>query len=201
MRIRTYSHVLLERCGSDGIEVTIDEGSGLQTEFGSDFIVISTAEKGFLNQKIAIKTPGGYSSIPPKHTSIGIISELVVALESHTFDRVFSDDNPLYDFLGCAAAYAKHFPKDLRDYIAEGKKQELGDALVKWNPRYDADLRTTTAVTTIFGGTKVNTLPELVTVSLSHRIRRGSSISEVTNATQWEIAKIMVWSLSLIQEA
>ncbi|KAF3173264.1 hypothetical protein TWF751_005441 [Orbilia oligospora] len=174
---------LLDTYGEDGFSIIIDEGSSMQSEFGSDIMVISTAEKGFLNQEITIKMHGGHSSIPPPHSSIGIISEIVVALESHRFERVFSDDNPLFDFLACSAAHAKDFPKELYDYIIQDDKQALADALVKLNPRFDADLRSTTAVTTICGGTKINALPEYVTLGMNHRIRRGSSISEVTNAT------------------
>ncbi|EGX45748.1 hypothetical protein AOL_s00140g64 [Orbilia oligospora ATCC 24927] len=181
---------LLDTYGEDGFSIIIDEGSSMQSEFGSDIMVISTAEKGFMNQEITIKMRGGHSSIPPPHSSIGIISEIVVALESHRFERVFSDDNPLFDFLACSAAHAKDFPKELYDYIVQDEKQALADALVKLNPRFDADLRSTTAVTTICGGTKINALPEYVTLGMNHRIRRGSSISEVTNATAGLVSSI-----------
>ncbi|KAF3220512.1 hypothetical protein TWF191_007411 [Orbilia oligospora] len=161
---------LLYTYGEDGFSLIIDEGSSMQSEFGSDIMVISTAEKGFMNQEITIKMPGGHSSIPPLHSSIGIMSEIVVALESHPFERVLSDDNPLFDFLACSAAHARDFPKELYDYIVQDDKQALADALVKLNPRFDADLRSTTAVTTICGGTKVNALPEYI---LYRQLRRN----------------------------
>ncbi|KAK6518759.1 hypothetical protein TWF506_005898 [Arthrobotrys conoides] len=180
---RRIGEALLDTYGEDSFSIIIDEGSSMQTEFGSDIMVISTAEKGFLNQKITIDTVGGHSSIPPPHTSIGIMSEIIVALEAHQFERVFSDDNPLYDFLTCSAAHARDFPEELYNYIAEGDKKALADALVRMNSRYDADLRSTVAVDTISGGTKINALPEFVTMGMNHRIRRGSSLSEVTNVT------------------
>ncbi|KAK6342359.1 hypothetical protein TWF718_007759 [Orbilia javanica] len=174
---------LLRTYGKDSFALLIDEGSSMQEVFGSNIMAISTAEKGFMNQRITIKTPGGHSSVPPKHSSIGILSELIVALESHPFEHELSDDNPLYDFLTCSAAHAKDFPEDMYNYIAEDDREALIEALVKYNPRYDVDLRSTVAVDTICGGTKVNALPEFVTAEVNHRIRRGSSISEVTNAT------------------
>ncbi|KAK6503850.1 hypothetical protein TWF481_008856 [Arthrobotrys musiformis] len=186
----SLSEYLIESYGEDSFSVIIDEGSSMQQEFGADIVVISTAEKGFMNQKITVRAPGGHSSVPPKHSGIGIMSEIIVELESHPFERYFSDDNPLYDFLTCAAVHANDFPEDLYNYIVEGDKQALGDALVKLNPRYDADLRSTIAVDTISGGTKVNALPEFVTVGINHRIRRGSSISEITTATENLVSKI-----------
>ncbi|KAK6331331.1 hypothetical protein TWF730_004413 [Orbilia blumenaviensis] len=176
--------------GRNGFATIIDEGTAMIDGFGSQFLVISTAEKGFMNQQISIKTPGGHASMPPKHTSIGIMAEIIVALENNPFERELSDDNPLKNFIDCAAAWADDFPDELRRYIENEDKKSLADALVEWDLRYDADLRTTTAVTAINGGTKVNALPEFVIAGMNHRIRRGSSTWEVTNATERIVSEI-----------
>ncbi|KAK6515918.1 hypothetical protein TWF281_004510 [Arthrobotrys megalospora] len=180
---RYLGRELDDRYGPNGFSMIVDEGSGMAGLFGSDFTVVSTAEKGFMNQQITIKTVGGHSSIPPPHSSIGMISEFVVELENYPFEIEFSDDNPLYDLFTCAAAHAKDFPDELSSFIEDGDRQGLADAIIKFDPRYEADLRSTVAVTTIQGGTKLNALPEFVTVGVNHRIRRGSSISEIANAT------------------
>lgn len=52
--------------GKDGIALIVDEGGlGLGEMFGAGFASPSTGEKGYLDVRFTLDTPGGHSSVPP----------------------------------------------------------------------------------------------------------------------------------------
>lgn len=55
--------------------------------YGAPFAMPGMGEKGYLDLVITVSTPGGHSSVPPPHTGIGIMSEIVAAVESHPFEQ------------------------------------------------------------------------------------------------------------------
>lgn len=62
--------------------------------------------------------PGGHSSIPPPHTGIGVMSELITMIEANPYPtRLDRSANPFYGLLQCANAYAPSFPKSLSKII------------------------------------------------------------------------------------
>lgn len=63
--------------------------------------------------------PGGHSSIPSDHTSIGVLSELIRAIESEQYATYLKDDNPYFGQLQCGAANSADFPKDLKKLLEE----------------------------------------------------------------------------------
>ncbi|EPS45528.1 hypothetical protein H072_427 [Dactylellina haptotyla CBS 200.50] len=118
------------------------------------------------------------------------MAELITEIQNHPYDIRLAEDNPLFNFLTCAAAYAREFPEDLKSYIRNGDRQSLAEGIAKLVPRYEIDVRTTIAVTKIDGGIKVNALPQSVTAFINHRIRRGSTWSEVTRRTEELASKV-----------
>lgn len=56
---------LEEIYGRNGFSILIDEGSGMADMFGATFASPAIGEKGYLDVKIEVTTPGGHSSIPP----------------------------------------------------------------------------------------------------------------------------------------
>ena len=81
---RPISNFLHRQYGDDGIYLIMDEGStGIQREFDQSFAMVSVAEKGYLDVGIDISSTGGHASTPPDHNVIGILSEIVVAIEGN----------------------------------------------------------------------------------------------------------------------
>ncbi|KAF6066419.1 Peptidase dimerization domain family protein [Candida albicans] len=78
---------LEETFGQDSVYALIDEGAGLTVQELTNTIVAlpGTAEKGYVDIQVELTTPGGHSSIPPDHTSIGIISELGYIIEKDPY--------------------------------------------------------------------------------------------------------------------
>ena len=50
-----------------------DEGGGFVNESGVILALPSVAEKGHMDVRVQVNTPGGHSSVPPAHTVIFIL--------------------------------------------------------------------------------------------------------------------------------
>ncbi|GAA5980696.1 hypothetical protein JCM5350_006355 [Sporobolomyces pararoseus] len=180
---------LEKKYGQDGIAVIVDEGGlGLGEMFGiQNAAVPATGEKGYVDIKFTLETPGGHSSIPPDHTSIGIISQLVNLLEAHPFSPSLPLDSPVFSLLTCAAEHGQlpsNLKKDIKRGASDSKKgnkarESAAKEVVKLGkgPRYLVS--TSQAIDIIKAGVKVNALPESVELVANYRVAIGSSVEEV----------------------
>ncbi|KXX80036.1 Carboxypeptidase S [Madurella mycetomatis] len=179
-----------ERYGKDGIAAIVDEGSGFEETWGTVFAKPGTAEKGYTDVHITVRTPGGHSSIPSDHTSIGILSELITKIEAEQYQTRLVDENPYYAQLQCGAAYSPEFPTKLKKLLGrrgssaprgtcKAKPDYLAIEAAKQGPDIKYLMQTSQAVDVISGGIKVNALPERVTVIVNHRINIGETTQVV----------------------
>ncbi|EWC43828.1 hypothetical protein DRE_07272 [Drechslerella stenobrocha 248] len=180
---QSLARTLHARYGDNGIALLADEGSSALHRFGRTFMAISTSEPGIINQRITVRVPGGHSALPPPHTGIGIMADLVRDIERHPYTIRLAESSPLRTFLGCAAAHAPGFPAHLKRLVESGDDQRLAEAVSESSEVFAAQVRTTIAVTRIDGGVKVNALPESVVAYANHRVRMGSSSAEVKEGT------------------
>lgn len=179
---------LEEQYGSDGIGVIVDEGGlGLGDMFGMNAAIPATGEKGYVDVKFTLETPGGHSSIPPDHTSIGIISQLVNALEAHPFSPSLPLDSPVFSLLTCAVQHGQ-LPPALKSDIQRGAKPGTHSESARGHaanevaklgkgPRYLVS--TSQAIDIIHAGVKVNALPESVELIANYRVAVGSTVQDV----------------------
>ena len=85
---------LEETKGKDSIDLIIDEGGlGIKDMFGKTFALPGLAEKGYCDTRIIVETAGGHSSIPPDHTGIGILSQIITAMEAAPYEPELSPVN------------------------------------------------------------------------------------------------------------
>jgi len=115
----------------------------------------------------------------PAHTSIGIISSLITTLENAPFKPTLSPQNPFSTYAQCLAEHAD-IDNELRNALTSRRTWDKAARLLA--DRKDADsarLSTTQAVDIIYGGVKVNALPEQVTAIVNHRVSVDSSVKEV----------------------
>ncbi|WVQ71850.1 hypothetical protein IAR50_001392 [Cryptococcus sp. DSM 104548] len=162
---------LERRYGKDGLLMVIDEGGGTQDDFyGGAFALPGMGEKGYLDIRISVGTAGGHSSQPPVHSGIGIMSQLLLALEDNALPTKLTPASPYLTALTCASSHSPDFPRSYSSLLAsEGPKSypKLARALAKTSVGTRSILGTTTAVDVIHGGLKVNALPELVTALIN----------------------------------
>lgn len=185
------SQHLLKRYGENGVAAIIDEGSTYEQAWGSVFAKPGTAEKGYTDVHITVRYPGGHSSVPSDHTSIGILSELITLIEAKQYQMHLADNNPYLEQLQCGAAYSPDFPKSLDKLLGKRKSKGLDfvpdhestcsakqdslahEAAKLGGPPIKYLMQTSQAVDIIRGGVKNNALPERVTTTVNHRINVG----------------------------
>lgn len=175
---------LAERYGHNGIYAVIDEGGQSLVKQGNIALaLVGTSEKGMLNVKIGLNTPGGHSSVPPDHTSIGIVSELVTRLENNRFSPIFTPRNPTFYEYQCIAEHSDAVSTEIKkDIQAAASSQSASKRVAEFIYNSDIGSRylvtTSQAVDIIHGGVKLNALPEYVEIVVNHRIAVESTVDE-----------------------
>ncbi|KAJ8095210.1 hypothetical protein PM082_010432 [Marasmius tenuissimus] len=183
---------LEETYGRNGFAMLLDEGEGYGSNAPEDGTILAMpgiSEKGYIDVKVEVLTPGGHSSVPPEHTAIGLLSLINVELEKHPHQTKFSPSGAGLVNARCTIAYG-----DPEKYHAELKRlahrtvshpddgkslEELKRKLVTVDPFFNVLLKTTQAIDVVWGGVKVNALPELATAVVNHRIAEHSSTRAV----------------------
>lgn len=178
---------LISRYGPDSLFQIIDEGDSGVTEYeGNSYILPATGEKGHLDSVIELYTPGGHSSIPPKHTLIGLLSKLISVIEDQEFDSVISNSNPVLNQLQCVAEHSPSVDKQLKNNILKAHldvtaNQKVLDFLISELLGSKYLVTTSQAVDIIQGGVKLNALPEHVSVLINHRIAVEESVHSTSH--------------------
>lgn len=169
--------------GEDSFAMLVDEGGKISEQYGGVFALPSVAEKGYLDVRLELSAPGGHSSVPPPHTTIGMLAQLLVHYENHPFKATLERDTPMYWHAQCLAAYAPELPKSIRKSVKKAASSDKAlraaqDKLFE-DPTFKALVGTTQAVDMISGGVKSNALPENAMAIINHRIATDSSVSAV----------------------
>ncbi|KAI0091740.1 carboxypeptidase S [Irpex rosettiformis] len=177
--------------GRDGFAALVDEGYGFGIPYGGDILFAGpgTGEKGYLDVHVEVTTPGGHSSVPPRHTAIGILASVITTLESNPYPLDLSRTSTAFQQVECEATYGPLFPSSIRDLVNRVQHNdsaalvELARALVDLEGMrgrlYEALITTTQAVDLVTGGVKVNALPEKAEAVVNYRIAQESSVSAV----------------------
>ncbi|TKX27101.1 carboxypeptidase-1 [Elsinoe australis] len=188
----TLAPHILERYGKDSIAAIIDEGAGWESKWGATYAAPAVGEKGYTDVHITIRMPGGHSSVPSPHTSIGVLSEIITLIEKETYRPYLADNNPYLGQLQCGARYSPSFPKKLRHLLSRrshhslsvspnelkscGKRtthDPLAEAVALISPSIRYLVQTSQAVDIVSGGAKVNALPERASATVNHRVNIG----------------------------
>ncbi|KAF4974956.1 hypothetical protein FZEAL_8219 [Fusarium zealandicum] len=171
---------LTERYGNDSLALILDEGgSGIQLIDDTLYVLPAVMEKGHVNIWAELHAKGGHSSIPLPHTSIGIMAEIVSALEANPFEPQVLKDSPVYNHLVCLARHSPNAEPKLYDLLKKGDLDEITAELIRVNPTARFLIQTTQAVDVIRGGQKINAMPEVVTLGVNYRIAPQDSAEKV----------------------
>ncbi|KAJ7154548.1 hypothetical protein C8R46DRAFT_960568 [Mycena filopes] len=191
---------LLERFGPDSFAMIVDEGGALVEQYGGIFAFPSVAEKGFADVNIEVQTPGGHSSVPPEHTSIGMLAAMIVHLEENAPVPSLEVDTPAFRMLQCVAAHAPDIPRLLKWGILlagwSRKVLKIVEGILLKDPVLRGLVGTTQAVDVVSGGVKSNALPEQARIIVNHRIATESSVN-ATLARDAELLKDLAAQFNL----
>ena len=141
----------------------------------ADVAVVGIAEKGSVSIELTVAVEGGHSSMPPPSTAIGILSRAITALEENQRPASIGGATGLFlDHVGPELPFPAALV--LANRWLFGPLIRLGFST---DPRMDAMLRTTTAVTVVRGGVKENVLPSQASAVVNFRILPGETYQDV----------------------
>ncbi|KAH9924758.1 carboxypeptidase S [Fomitopsis serialis] len=174
---------LLSTYGENAFAMLVDEGGSIAEQYGGTFALPSVAEKGYIDVRVEIAAPGGHSSVPPAHTTIGMLAELLVHYENNPIEAKLSRGTPTYWHAECLAAHAPELPSSFRSAMRKASSSDKAlkaaqDELFQ-DLAFKALVGTTQAIDVIGGGVKSNALPENAMAVINHRIASDSSVSVV----------------------
>ncbi len=154
----------------------VDEGGAVADSLPplteSRVALVKTAEKGYVDLELTATAEGGHSSIPPRTTAIGALSQAIHRLESHPAPAHIDILEPMFEALG------PFLDPKLRPIVTNLKVTgPIVTKLMSARPSTDATIRTSTAVTMISGGVKPNVLPQEARAVVNFRIIPGESIA------------------------
>ncbi|EGG20948.1 peptidase M20 family protein [Cavenderia fasciculata] len=135
---------------------------------------LGMAEKGGLNLHLSVASMGGHSSMPPKHTAIGILSAAITKIEENPMPLSLQQARLVFDYVGREAT----LPMKLV-FANMWLFEPIVSKVLSKTPALDALQRTTTAVTVFNGGNKPNVLPAFANATINFRIAPSDSIQRV----------------------
>ncbi len=147
---------------------------------------------------MTLHTPGGHSSVPPDHTGVGIISEIVYTLEQEPYPITLGKGNPIFGLLQCAAEHGdvgEALAAEVRlgnghGKVAQAARDRLAAQFAGQGKAQEYLVKTSQAVDIVGGGVKVNALPELVYAVANHRVSVDSEVQAVKDKLERVIAPV-----------
>lgn len=174
---------LVEKYGPDSIESIFDEGLNFYTNmFGSDALMIATAEKGHADLIVDAVGVGGHSSMPPSHTSIGLLSKFLSIYEEKSYPVDIGPEHPIYDLGECVGKYGQlsELEKEALIHARHNRAaRELSIKVFGRNTFTKFAIMTSQAIDVILGGDKANSLPRSSSALINHRFAIGEDVNNL----------------------
>ncbi|KAJ5907386.1 carboxypeptidase S [Penicillium taxi] len=166
------SEILKERYGEDSVAIILDEGGFGSGPLDGNTVYVHPAitEKGHANLFFELHAKGGHSSVPLPHTGIGIVSEIVVALESNPYEPKIIENGPIHKRLICQARYSPNTQPEIEKLLRNNDFDGLAVEFAKSSPFNRFVVQTSQAIDLITGGVKINAMPEVVTLAVNYRV-------------------------------
>lgn len=165
-------------------EFILDEGTmcvaGAIPGYKDPVALIGCAEKGLMNVELTVTGKGGHSSMPPidDDNPIKIMSKAIVKLESKPIPAHF-EKNSLFrttlEYISCKIPFP--FNILFSNFWLLGPL--FKHLLLHASSGAAASIRTTTAVTKVYGGKKINALPSEVKAYINHRLHPNDTFESI----------------------
>ncbi len=165
-------------------EFIMDEGTMMLSHtipgYKGPVALVGCAEKGMMNIELTVNGPGGHSSAPPidRDNPMKIMSKAIVALESNPVPAHFEANSMFRNTLEYVARKLV-FPFNIicSNFWIFGPL--FKQILLRASNGAAASIRTTTAVTKINGGEKINSMPTEVKAFVNHRVHPSDSFESI----------------------
>lgn len=154
----------------EGMAVTDKIIPGVDSPIG----LIGIAEKGSLTLDMTVESTPGHSSQPPHETAIGILAKALAFVEASPLPARLDNAMMLFKGLGPILPFGQQFVFANLWLFGGWVRRKLAK-----NPATNALIRTTTAITMIQSGIKINVLPSQANAKVNFRLLPGDTIAEV----------------------
>ncbi|KAJ9361819.1 hypothetical protein C8Q69DRAFT_7649 [Paecilomyces variotii] len=165
---------LEKKWGKDSFEFILDEGGmGLEVLGDVVYALPGVGEKGSIDLVLTLNVTGGHSSVPPPHTGIGIMSEIIYELERQDlFIPVLNQQHPTRKSLECQV---RHSPEYVEPWLADALESDDYTALARGVGESRGEkilytFQTSQAADLFRGGVKTNALPEKISSVVNYRV-------------------------------
>lgn len=146
--------------------------------------LIGVAEKGIGTWQLSVDTAPGHSSMPPPQTAIGMLSKALTQLEAHQLPAgVTGVAQDLFDTLAPEMSGVNRLLLSNLWLFGPLVRQQL-----EKSPSSNAMLRTTTALTIVNAGNKLNVLPGHAEATVNFRLLPGDSLDSVEQHVKTVVA-------------
>lgn len=156
----------------------LDEGgiiaSGLIPGATLPVALIGIAEKGYMSLELTVKGTGGHSSMPPKHTAVGVLSKAITDIENNPFPENFKYTSEFFNQVGPGLPFFQRLI-----FANLWLFEPLIKPVLTASPEMNAAIRTTFAATMFTSGIKENVLPTNARAIINVRILPGDDISDI----------------------
>lgn len=160
-------------------EFALDEGhaivKGIMPGVKAPVALIGLSEKGSMSVELLVKSEGGHSSMPPKHTAAGILALAITKVEDNQVQA--SIDGPVKEMFLTVGPHMNFVNKMAMANLWLLEPVVISQLEAK--PTTNATLRTTTAVTRLEGSEQDNILPQQARAIINFRIKPGESMDSV----------------------
>lgn len=187
------SKILKKRYGDDSFAIILDEGGFGSKPLDDNTIYVHPAitEKGHSNLFFELHSKGGHSSVPLPHTGIGIISEIVVALEANPYQPKIIRDSPIHKRLICQARYSPNTQPKVEELLRKNDFDALAAEFASTSSLNRFVVQTSQAIDLINGGVKINAMPEVVTLAANYRVAHHERPVQVQHKAIQVIANVV----------
>ncbi len=160
------------------LDFVLDEGgavvSGYLPRLTRPVALLAIGEKGYLNVELVAEGGGGHSSVPPPHTTIGLLAAAVQRLEAAPMPARLEAQGDFFAALAPVVGGIQGLALRNLDRL-----QPLVERRLSALPAGNALIRTTCAVTMIEGGVKPNQLPQSARAVANFRVLPGDTVAGV----------------------
>jgi carboxypeptidase PM20D1 len=170
----------------------LDEGqvvtSGIVPGFERPVALIGIAEKGYLSLELLVEAEGGHSSMPPRHTAVGILAAAIAKLEANPFPASLPEPvRRQFAYLGPEQGWTRRVLFSNLWLFAPLVRGQMEKA-----PSTAAMLRTTIAPTMLEGSIKENVLPMRARAVVNFRLLPGARSEDIIAKVRAVIADARV---------
>lgn len=180
---QTIATVLRERLDAskwNKLLYILDEGNVIITTrfpgIDADLALVGVVEKGFVTVKVSTVGAMGHGSIPPYDTAITKLSRAISKFHSNIMPGFFGQgvEREMIEIMAKYASWPYKFV-----YANFWLFKPLLEYIFSETPALNSIIRTSTAVTMINGGNKVNVLPDSAEAYINHRVHQLQTVDDV----------------------